>query len=46
LRASMITPTRSASCAPLQAVVTMARSSRRRGEKIPGVSTKISCDYF
>ena len=44
LRASMRTPTRSASCAPLQAVVTMARSSRRRGEKMPGVSTKINCD--
>src|SRR5665811_518179 len=43
LRASISTPIRSASCAPLQAVVTMARSSRRFGAKIPGVSTKISC---
>ena len=43
LRASISTPARSASCAPLQALVTMARSSRLRGEKIPGVSTKISC---
>src|SRR5512139_695238 len=42
LHASMSTPTRSASCAPLQAVVTMARSSRRFGEKMPGVSMKIS----
>src|SRR5665213_176232 len=30
----------SASCAPLQAAPTMARSRRRRGRKIPGVSTK------
>ena len=44
LRASISTPTRSASCAPLQAVVTMARSSRRFGAKMPGVSTKMSCD--
>src|SRR6185312_14216338 len=29
---------------PPHAVVTMARSSRRRGEKMPGVSTKISCE--
>src|SRR4051794_31976011 len=36
--------TTSASAAPPQAVVTMARSSRRRGRKMPGVSTKISCD--
>src|SRR5450755_514892 len=43
LRASISTPTRSASCAPLQAVVTMARSSRRFGAKMPGVSTKMSC---
>ncbi|MCY1237353.1 hypothetical protein D9M72_500460 [compost metagenome] len=34
---SMIT---SASLAPPQAVVTMARSSRRRGLKMPGVSMK------
>ena len=45
LRASISTPTRSASCAPLQAVVTMARSSRRFGVKMPGVSTKMSCDW-
>src|SRR4029450_10813087 len=44
LRASIMTPTRSASCAPPHAVVTIARSRRRRGEKIPGVSTKISCE--
>src|SRR6185437_6933329 len=44
LRASIITPARSASWAPLQAVVTIARSSRRRGAKMPGVSTKMSCD--
>ena len=41
--ASISTATRSASCAPLQAVVTMARSSRRFGAKMPGVSTKMSC---
>src|SRR5690242_9840628 len=41
--ASSSTQTRSASCAPLQAVDTMARSSLRLGEKIPGVSTRISC---
>ena len=33
----------SASCVLPQALPTMARSSRRRGAKIPGVSTKISC---
>src|ERR1700694_1329242 len=33
--------TRSASCAPLQAVYTMARSSLRLGRKIPGVSTRM-----
>src|ERR671935_1081585 len=33
----------SASSAPAQAVATMARSSRRLGAKIPGVSTKMSC---
>ena len=36
----------SASCAPAQAVVTMARSSRRFGAKMPGVSTKMSCAPF
>src|SRR3954449_324868 len=40
-RASSNTQTRSASCAPLQAVETMARSSLRLGEKIPGVSTRM-----
>ena len=44
LRASISSTVRSASCAPPHAVVTMARSSRRLGAKIPGVSTKISCD--
>src|ERR1700681_3096805 len=39
--ASSSTQTRSASCAPLQAVDTMARSSRRLGRKIPGVSTRM-----
>ncbi len=39
--ASSKTQTMSASCAPLQAVETMARSSRRRGAKIPGVSTRM-----
>jgi hypothetical protein len=34
---------RSASLAPPQAVVTMARSSRRRGLKMPGVSMKTIC---
>ena len=33
----------SASRAPPQAVPTMARSSRRRGAKMPGVSTRMSC---
>ena len=33
----------SASCAPPQARATMARSSRRRGAKMPGVSTKTIC---
>src|SRR5579864_2681922 len=42
-RASSRTQTRSASCAPLQAVETMARSSRRLGAKIPGVSTRMIC---
>src|SRR5204863_4662959 len=40
------TQTRSASCAPLHAVDTIARSSRRFGEKIPGVSTKMICALF
>src|SRR4030088_3847424 len=44
--ASSSTQTRSASCAPLQAVDTMARSSRRFGEKIPGVSTRMICAWF
>src|SRR4051812_1253776 len=39
--ASSSTQTRSASWAPLQAVETMARSSLRLGEKIPGVSTRM-----
>src|SRR6202020_1703947 len=39
--ASISTQTRSASCAPLQAVETMARSSLRLGRKIPGVSTRM-----
>src|SRR3954470_19823331 len=43
--ASSSTQTRSASCAPLQAVVTMARSSRRLGAKMPGVSTKMICEW-
>src|SRR4051812_3112367 len=42
--ASSNTQTRSASCAPLHAVVTMARSSRRLGEKMPGVSTRMICE--
>ncbi len=42
--ASISSATMSASCAPLQAIVTMARSSRRRGAKMPGVSMKTSCD--
>src|ERR1700722_12526931 len=44
--ASSSTQTRSASCAPLQAVDTMARSSRRFGRKIPGVSTRMICALF
>src|SRR5580658_6090091 len=43
LWASINSATISASWVEPQAVATMARSSRRRGEKIPGVSTKISC---
>src|SRR5438445_2263728 len=45
-RASSSTQTKSASCAPLQAVDTMARSSRRFGRKIPGVSTRMICALF
>src|SRR5256884_6238546 len=41
--ASSSTQTRSASWAPLQAVETMARSSLRLGEKMPGVSTRMIC---
>src|SRR5216110_1464001 len=41
--ASSSTQTRSASWAPLQAVETMARSSRRFGAKMPGVSTRMIC---
>src|SRR5262245_55892622 len=41
--ASISTPTMSASCAPAQAVDTMARSGRRRGATIPGVSMNTSC---
>src|SRR3954447_22302203 len=42
-RASSSTQTRSASCAPLHAVDTMARSSLRFGRKMPGVSTRMIC---
>src|ERR1700687_1347364 len=42
-RASSSIQTRSASCAPLHAVDTMARSSRRLGRKMPGVSTRMIC---
>src|SRR6476659_5832534 len=45
-RASIRTQTRSASCAPLHAVETIARSSRRFGGKIPGVSTRMICASF
>src|SRR2546430_6040301 len=44
--ASSSTQTRSASCAPVHAVSTMARSSRRFGAKMPGVSTSTSCALF
>src|SRR5437763_6585255 len=44
--ASSSTQTRSASCAPLHAVDTIARSSRRLGEKMPGVSTRMICALF
>src|SRR5258708_33831019 len=40
--ASTVSAMTSASWAPLHATATMARSSRRRGAKMPGVSTKIS----
>ena len=43
LRASMSSATTSASPAPPQAASTMARSSRRFGAKMPGVSTKTIC---
>src|SRR5262245_8641884 len=39
--ASIITHTTSASAAPLHALATMARSSRRRGANNPGVSTRM-----
>src|SRR4051812_33839352 len=42
-RASSSRQTRSASWAPLQAVLTIARSSRRFGRKMPGVSTRMIC---
>src|ERR1700755_728683 len=42
--ASSSTQTRSPSCAPPQAADTMARSSRRFGAKMPGVSTRMICD--
>src|SRR5712671_3546173 len=45
-RASSSTQTKSASCAPLHAVDTMARSSLRLGRKIPGVSTRMTCALF
>ena len=44
LAASMRSATISASRAPPQAVSTIARSSRRFGLKMPGVSTKTICD--
>src|ERR1043165_8476366 len=40
---SISSNTMSASCAPPQAVVTIARSSRRGGAKMPGVSISTSC---
>src|SRR4030081_1059986 len=45
-RASSSTQTRSASWAPLHAVDTMARSSLRLGEKMPGVSTRMICAWL
>src|ERR1700753_2482124 len=44
LWASIRKATISASCVLPQALPTMARSSRRRGAKMPGVSTKMSCE--
>src|SRR5215472_6991266 len=41
--ASIIMQMTSASPAPLQALATMARSSRRRGANSPGVSTRMIC---
>ena len=41
--ASMTSRIRSASCAPVQAAATIARSRRRRGAKMPGVSTSRIC---
>src|SRR5260370_1190251 len=41
--ASISTAAISASCAPDHALVTIARSSRRLGAKIPGVSMNTSC---
>src|SRR5579871_824532 len=41
--ASTSSTIKSASSAPRQAALTMARSSRLRGAKMPGVSTKIIC---
>ncbi len=43
LRASISRQTASASAAPLQAEVTIARSRRRLGAKMPGVSTRTIC---
>src|SRR4029077_10253693 len=45
LLASISSTTMSASCAPLQAVATIARSSLRRGAKMPGVSMNTSCAF-
>src|SRR6195952_1470971 len=45
-RASSSAQTRSASWAPVHAVDTMARSRRRLGAKIPGVSTRMICAWF
>ena len=42
-RLSTISRMRSASSAPVQAALTMARSSLRRGRKMPGVSTRRIC---
>ena len=39
----MMTRMASASSAPFQAAFTIARSRRRLGEKMPGVSTKMIC---